>query len=627
MRKQINDNKKLLDEIAELEATESGSCKCEQIAQPHKRGCEKPVDKPKRKKKDHESLESKKSRLLSPAAIVDINKRIQQTKSALKEEIDKNIDIDRYVRQEALVPSNIVSIFDSNLTRCLNMSTTSLNDELVIVKVYYFGVAENIIKKGFYMNGEHYVFFSASAGQIRTKKFVAIKESSFDQCRNALTCGLSDELMNAQGGININKYLAYLALCNSATTLWDGFDINRCIVIDDFETMVHGIVDFIDEKKYTIERREMDIPITHTDGCGMILPQLSKVNFMVRAPWVKGLLASFPFDKFIKEADKKHPGRKHGIIKDIYGVEHDVLKEKIQVIFTKSMFKTYKYFPDWKTYQGNFRTYGCTAGKCNEEPKHIDNAKFNYQMLQTLTDLSDEELSTLCEKTNRKLRDMTSDRATMLQVFGATKQTSAMNGFQKCLAYYPELLQDPYCKCTLRDLKDSIERRSLAGRLDIDGKYLFLIPDLYAACQYWFLGEGTPRGLLSDGEVYCRVYDKNKELDVLRSPHLYKEHAIRYNVASERPEIKEWFRTDGIYTSSFDLISKILQFDVDGDRALVVADRTIIEAAKRNCADVVPLYYEMAKAGAVQITPENKYDGMLHAWTGGNIGSISNQII
>ena len=180
-------------------------------------------------------------------------------------------------------------------------------------------------------------------------------------------------------------------------------------------------------------------------------------------------------------------------------------------------------------------------------------------MLQTLTDLSDEELSTLCEKTNRKLRDMTSDRATMLQVFGATKQASAMNGFQKCLAYYPELLQDPYCKCTLRDLKDSIERRSLAGRLDIDGKYLFLIPDLYAACQHWFLGEETPRGLLSDGEVYCRVYDKNKELDVLRSPHLYKEHAIRYNVASERPEIKEWFRTDGIYTSSFDLISKILQ--------------------------------------------------------------------
>lgn len=558
--------------------------------------------------------------------VAELNKRIHATKNALKSEIDKNIDVDRYVRPEALVPSNIVSIFDSNLTRCLHMSSDALNDDLVIVKVYYFGVAENIIKRGFYLNGEHYVFFSASAGQIRTKKFVAIKESSFAACSNTLTCGLSDDRINDQGGININKYLAYLALCNSATTLWEGFDINRCIVIDDFETMVHGIVDYIDEKKYTIERKEMDIPITHTDGCGMILPQLSKTNFMVRAPWVKGLLSPFPFDKFIREANKRDTSRNHGIIKDVYGVEHNILKEKIQVIFTKSMFKTYKYFPNWKTYQENFHTYGCSAGKCNEEPKHIDNAKFNYQMLQTLTDLSDEELSTLCEKTNRKLRDMTSDRETMLQVFGATKDRSTLNGFQKCLSYYPELLQDPYCKCTLRDLKNSIERRSLAGRLDIDGKYLFLIPDLYAACEYWFLGEQTPRGLLGDGEVYCRVYDKHKELDVLRSPHLYKEHAIRRNVSSERPDIKGWFRTDGIYTSSFDLISKILQFDVDGDRALVVVDKTIIEAAKRNCSDVVPLYYEMAKAGAVQINPENKYDGMLHAWTGGNIGSISNQI-
>lgn len=558
MRKQLHDNQQLLKEIEELESQNAPDGEVKDDAKHFRRGCEKQVDKPKHKK-DAESIESKRSRLLPASSISELNKRIQATKNALKAEIDQNINIDRSVRAEALVPSNIVSIFDSNLTRCLQMRSDALNLDLVIVKVYYFGVAENIIKRGFYMNGEHYVFFSASAGQIRTKKFVAIKESSFSNCWNALTCGLTNEEINAQGGININKYLAYLALCNSATTLWEDFDIRRCIVIDDFETLVHGTVDYIDEKKYTIERKEMDIPITHTDGCGMILPQLSKVNFMVRAPWVKGLLASFPFDKFIMEAKRRDKNRNYGIVKDIYGVEHNILKEKIQVIFTKSMFKTYKYFPDWKTYQDNFIKYGCTAGKCNEEPRHIDNAKFNYQMLQTLTDLTDEELTSLCEKTNRKLRDMTSDRETMLQVFGATKDRSTLNGFQKCLAYYPELLQDPYCKSTLRDLKNSIERRSLAGRLDIDGKYLFLIPDLYAACEYWFCGTTTPRGLLADGEVYCRVYDKNTELDVLRSPHLYKEHAVRHNIAAERTDMKYWYRTDGIYTSSFDLISKILQ--------------------------------------------------------------------
>lgn len=64
----------------------------------------------------------------------------------------------------------------------------------------------------------------------------------------------------------------------------------------------------------------------------------------------------------------------------------------------------------------------------------------------------------------------------------------------------------------------------------------------------------------------------------------------------------------------------------DGDKSLVVADDTIISVAERECADVVPLYYPMAKAGAVQITPESLYDGMVAAWTGGNIGEISNSI-
>lgn len=34
----------------------------------------------------------------------------------------------------------------------------------------------------------------------------------------------------------------------------------------------------------------------------------------------------------------------------------------------------------------------------------------------------------------------------------------------------------------------------------------------------------------------------------------------------------------------------------------------------------------MAKAGSAPVTPEAKYNGMVAAWVGGNIGVISNQI-
>ena len=92
--------------------------------------------------------------------------------------------------------------------------------------------------------------------------------------RKTLTCGLTVDSINERGGININKYLAYLALCNSATDPWEGFDITKSIVVDDMETMVCGTVDFIDHRTYTTERKVMDIPITHTDGCGMVPPVL-----------------------------------------------------------------------------------------------------------------------------------------------------------------------------------------------------------------------------------------------------------------------------------------------------------------------------------------------------------------
>lgn len=56
------------------------------------------------------------------------------------------------------------------------------------------------------------------------------------------------------------------------------------------------------------------------------------------------------------------------------------------------------------------------------------------------------------------------------------------------------------------------------------------------------------------------------------------------------------------------------------------ADELLVSIAERNMQGIVPLYYEMAKAGAVIITPEEIFMGLRAAWTGGNIGNISNQI-
>ena len=254
----------------------------------------------------------------------------------------------------------------------------------------------------------------------------------------------------------------------------------------------------------------------------------------------------------------------------------------------------------------------------------MPDAKLNYQMLQTLTDITQDEIEQLANRSVNKILKIASDRETMLDVFGASSQYQNKNAFQECLSIYPELLSDPYTKEMLRQIKKNLVKEGRAAKLDLSAKYMFLIPDLYAFCQWLFLGDKDPSGLLKDGEVSSYLYRGCEKLDCLRSPHLYREHAVRKNVVTR--ETKKWFTPNALYTSCHDLISKILQFDCDGDKSLVCADPLIIQIAERNMKDIVPLYYEMAKAGAVIVTPEEIFHGLRAAWTGGNIGVISNDI-
>lgn len=516
-----------------------------------------------------------------------------------------------------------VSLFESTLTRTLGIKQNEFSEDLIIVQTYYYEILRDLIQNGFIYKGKKYIVYTASAGQIRTKKTVFIREEVYNVHKDSLMCGISEEHINNLGGVNVNKFLAYLALSNSATDNWDNFNIKKSIVVDDFESEIETEVDFIDEKTFEITRKTMKIPINHTDGCGMILPRVSKKTMMVRLPWIKGLLVPFPFDKFIREQSAKH-GFKFGVVKDIYGKEHNLINDNIEIIFTKSQFKMHKYYSDWADYQHKFIHNNCMAAIGNEEEDNFNTANLTYQILQTLSDLSDEEIKTISKTTNKNIENIAKDKETMLKVLGVRESNTQMNNFQKALYQYPELLADEHSKKVLKAVKDSLVKKGRSGKLDIDGKYTFIIPDLFAFCERLILGKNNPTGFLNNGQVYCKLYREKDELDCLRSPHLYREHAVRKNIVDK--EMGRWFITKGLYTSCHDPISKLLMFDNDGDQSLVVADPVIIEAAKRNMAEIVPLFYNMAKSESTIINRDNIYEGLKMAYSGGNIGTISNNI-
>ena len=547
-----------------------------------------------------------------------INRVIKKEKEQLEQLLNKRLESTepRTMNPEVLKDKNVISLFVSSLTRAIGIENNQLSEDIFVVSVYFFQVFHNIVRDGFTYNGEKYIFLTASAGQIRTKKAVFIKESTFNRIKMRMMCGLTVEEINEAGGTNENKFLAYLALGNSATDVWEDFDIDKSIVVDDFETEVQSEVDHI-SIDYTIKREVTGTVIPHMDGCGIMLDKSTR---MVRAPWIKGLLVYFPFDKFIQE---KCEGK--AVVTDIYGQDHDILTEDIRYIFTKSQFKMYKFYQSWEDYKQKFKQYHCEACYCNMEEQDIPRARINYQMLQTLTDMTDEEIATLTKETIEEIEAIGNDFQTSMRLIGATSYNKNPSYVQEALMIYPELMRDQYSRDILKETKKSLIKQAKSGRLRVNGKYLFLSPDLYAFCEWLFLDDINPQGLLKDGEVFTTQFGNGDEVACLRSPHLYREWAIRKNVKNE--ELNKWFgETKCVYTSCHDLISRYLMFDNDGDKSLVVKDKLLTSIAKRNMKGIVPMSYDLKKAKVGSITPDNIYHSMAKAYTGGNIGVVSNQI-
>ncbi|MGN8648370.1 hypothetical protein ACTNEO_20185 [Gracilibacillus sp. HCP3S3_G5_1] len=562
-----------------------------------------------------------------------ISNKINQLNNELDNLLDDNEGI-RVLREDELKDSNKISQFFSTLTRTLKLKEKDTTTDIIMVRAYHYRVLEGLIAHGF-MNedGEHYQYFASSAGMIRNKKSVFIKSSVVknEYFNNRIWCGLDENKINntsftdnngdIEYGINMNKFNAYLALSMTSSEPFENFDIDKTIVVDDFETEIYKDVDYIDKDTFEVTRKvNHPITIPHTDGAGIIIPSVSEKAIQFRMPHFKGLLIPTPFDEFIKEEMKKEDVT----VTDIYGDEWDIIDDDIQIIFTKSQFKMAKYYKNWNEYKQAFKDGQCEFVICKEEDNKFIDKPINYQVLQTLIDTTADELRNLADNTNKDIANAGQDKDIMLRILGFNKDDDKMNNFQKSLSIYPELLNDKYSKESIRNTRDAMYKDAKAGKLWLkDSKRTFISPDTYAFCEWLFMGIDDPKGLLNDGDVSCQLYKDGKELDVLRSPHLYKEHAIRKNVVNNKTN--KWFVTNCIYTSVSDAISKILMCDVDGDEAHIISDETYVELAKRNTTDVVPLEYELATGKKETITSDNIYNSLVAAYSK-NIGEISNKI-
>lgn len=383
---------------------------------------------------------------------------------------------------------------------------------------------------------------------------------------------------------------------------------------------------------------KMDVTIPFTDGFGVSLKKIQ--SSMVRLPFVKGLMAYCPRRAF-QDWCSEHDITVHKIT-DIYGKSHSIID--VDYIFTKSQFKMYKYFNNeldencniirtgWEVYKDNFKKYGCDACRCNVERGVKLNAKTNYQVLQTLTtEMTDDDIHSLASYDINCLNGIGRNVQCMLNVLGANeKKNDNLNWLQKSLLLYPEMLKDFYVKTLLKNTKDSMIKKFRSGKFNINGSYVFAIPDPLACLQWWFTDMDKENldafGFVQEGHVSCNLFADKEELDCLRSPHLDHAHCIRKNQLRECD--KKWLKSNGVYLSMKDTMSKVLMYDNDGDKLLLHNNKTIIKCAKQfqSKYGMIPNYYDMPKANPELLTNTTLFEGIVNAYHHGNIGTPSNEI-
>ena len=396
-----------------------------------------------------------------------------------------------------------IALFESEMVRYTGYP---LNDFPLIMEIVYMKIANQvlifnqILERGLLIDGKKYIFYTATANQMKNSEFVLVQEVFYNENEKKFMCGLTDDIINQKGGCNRGKYLAYKGLPLSASINPEGYgiDIDKCLVVPDFETTITEEVECIDidhdNKKFIrIERRKENIPIPQTDGAGMFLPGVLPASAQIRCAHLKGAVFPFDFRKFLGQEEVEGV-KPNPVITDIWGKKHDIIKEDIHVIFTASQLKMWKCYDSWEDYKKEFHENGMRIAVnkfADTNPKGY--AKTSYQFIQTLSSekLTDEILKELCADTIEYLDKMKTDLDIMIKT--ASKEDDYIS---LALEQYKELVYDEYIQSKLES-KFKSERNDARGNKLIlkDSLYSYICPDLYAFCTWLFCGIKNPKGI------------------------------------------------------------------------------------------------------------------------------------
>ena len=454
-------------------------------------------------------------------------------------------------------------------------------------------------KNGFYLNGKHYGRLMCSAAMARTNRALFCIDDIYPRLDEILRCGCK------QTKIVPAKWNAYYSLMSSAA-----FQVSfpRVCVVKDYEITLDKTIDWTvpNEHEDKIERITKPLNFNIWDGMGIISPEFSKKwseevgydgiaeSFIIRAPFIKGLVSTFDFHRFAKEIAKNN------IIKDIYGNEYNC--DDIDMVITQSQFKLWNAYDSMEQHQQCMKKLGLSWGVTRiGAPDGKNIMRTNYQFVQVLN-LSNDDICNLCEPTINWLKGVCNNfEFKLLYSLGKmTKKYSEQELFNfiqdpsiKALMLDNELVEDNYLSNKIYQSIRKKIKESYIGKLNTNGGFNFVYCDPYAFCEYIFGIE--PKGLLKEFEHYAYFWSiKGKENVVaMRSPLTWRAEVNKLNLKFTS-EMQDWYRyiPNGVIYNIWGLDREThSSMDFDGDIVATTDNETFLKCRYGG----VPVLYQSEK--------------------------------
>lgn len=596
--------------------------------------------------------------------------------------IGHDYNIEQYTDEEAIVSGELVPISNSQLTgKIYDYFTENRLDGMrvrdAIINIVVPSASGKQAKRvaatygelahsGFNFNRRHYVRLCAGSGQLRHNTVTYVWDVMYRYLTEALYCGISPKDLGED--FSVSKWNAYVGLSESGMHFLKSAP-RVCIISDYEEVKPHLPVDYIETvrsggrknkvsktiTRYDYDDPDMDFaPLNSFDGQGLADPTWMKdvamelgylkessgyvpSEYILRAPWCKGLVVAFDFKAYCHE---------NGVtsITDVYGQSYDV--EDIDVLLSTSQFKMWKMYGKlggWKYHQESMKKYNLRWGVviANRE-KDDDFRALNYQYIQAL-DLDDEDIDGLCEPTEDLLTrlcsgDIETVYRTLVGFHGLSDDNApapSTSLLQKAVAHNYELMNDAHIQTLIYREAESKFNGAKIGKLLCRGGYSFIVSDPVAQIQHIIRSHAANgnkdieiTGMIPAHTIYSaywnRVHPAPSKVVLMRSP-LVDSSEVTVCELFRTPEADKWYShiKSGLVLSIFDLNTLALQnCDFDGDRCFSSNNEILIKGAQEN---PVPILYPSAGAqlkGA--ITHNSIVDADIRGLNSA-VGSLSNQ--